>query len=198
MTDECEFCPDGHEAPERRPWAVYVDRVHLDHDEQPVSLIVCKTGGQHCAESDAEWLRQVIRDGKSDASLRAELAEARADIEYIEAERDRSDEAVERLLGVSEGLVRNFNTMLVSNSKAETERDGLRRQVEAAAIEALRDAAEQIEDGGLPGSHASGYYAGYEHGGYSCAERDAIAWLRREADRRARLFAAAGSVGGTE
>lgn len=59
----CEHCPDGHEDPRRRPWAVYVDEWR-DGDGQPISLIVSKTGCQHVAESDAEWLRQVIRDAR--------------------------------------------------------------------------------------------------------------------------------------
>ncbi len=65
---KCIHCMDGHEDPRRRPWAVYVDAVNLDHDGQPVRLIVAKTGGQHVAESDAEWLRQVIREARGDRS----------------------------------------------------------------------------------------------------------------------------------
>lgn len=60
----CEHCPDGHEAPERRPWAVWVSP-ERDEDGQPVQLTVSKTGSQHVAESDAEWLREVIRQAKS-------------------------------------------------------------------------------------------------------------------------------------
>jgi hypothetical protein len=60
----CEFCPDGHEDPTRRPWAVYVHPSQSDYDGQPISLVVSKTGCQHVAESDAEWLRQVIRDAR--------------------------------------------------------------------------------------------------------------------------------------
>lgn len=55
--------------------------------------------------------------------------------------------------------------------------------VKRTAIDALLDAADQIEDGGLPGSSAAGYYGGYERAGYQQAENDAVHWLRREAAR---------------
>lgn len=64
LFDSCPHCPDGHEPPERRAWAVWVDTRNVDGDGQSVQLIVAKTGGWHCSESDAEWLRQVIRDAK--------------------------------------------------------------------------------------------------------------------------------------
>lgn len=100
--NECEFCPDGHEAPERRPWAVYVNTVNVDHDRQPTDLIVCKTGGQHCAESDAEWLRQVIREARAGNALdqaRVELIEWGTGIrshtnEFMRLEGDPADRLV--------------------------------------------------------------------------------------------------------
>lgn len=72
--------------------------------------------------------------------------------------------------------------------------DALRNAAELAAEqrgadEALGSAAEQIEDGGLPGSAASGYYASYEVAGYGAAERDAVAWLKREQLRREEVVA---------
>lgn len=66
----CEFCPDGHEDPRRRPWSVMVSP-STDGDGQPITLLVGKSGCQHVAESDAEWLRQVIRNAN-----RAELRES--------------------------------------------------------------------------------------------------------------------------
>jgi len=53
----CPHCPDGHSDPESRPWAVYVTQ-HRDGDGQPTSLHASPTGGQHVAESDAEWARR--------------------------------------------------------------------------------------------------------------------------------------------
>jgi len=59
-TSECPFCPDGHQEPTKYNWAVYPDWEHLDKDGQPINLIVAKVDGQHVAESDAEWLRDLI------------------------------------------------------------------------------------------------------------------------------------------
>lgn len=61
MTNNCEHCPDGHDAPTRKPWAAWVS-AERDPDGQPTHLIVCKAGGSHVAESDAEWLRELIRE----------------------------------------------------------------------------------------------------------------------------------------
>lgn len=60
----CPHCPDGHSDPTTRPWAVWVGS-ERDGDGQPVSLRVAPTNGAHVAESDAQWLRQVIRDAKA-------------------------------------------------------------------------------------------------------------------------------------
>lgn len=62
---ECPFCPDGHEPPQRQNWAVIMD-TQGDSDGQPVHLIVCKSNMSHVAESDAAWLRQVIREAKQE------------------------------------------------------------------------------------------------------------------------------------
>jgi hypothetical protein len=72
---DCEFCPDGHEDPTRRPWAVYVHPSERDGDGQPISLVVGKTGCQHVAESDAEWLRQLIRDAQASTPPRRRYVE---------------------------------------------------------------------------------------------------------------------------
>lgn len=63
---ECPFCPDGHRDPLKYPWAVWVGQAR-DKDEQPTQLIVSRTGSQHVAESDAEWLREVIRKAQEKA-----------------------------------------------------------------------------------------------------------------------------------
>lgn len=57
----CPHCIDGHEHPLTHPWAVFVGP-HRDGDNQPTHLIVSKTGLQHVAEEDAEWLRDLIRN----------------------------------------------------------------------------------------------------------------------------------------
>ncbi len=54
---ECPHCEDGHEDPNRAHWGAYVD-VHKDGDGQPTILAVMKTGSQHVAECDAEWVRE--------------------------------------------------------------------------------------------------------------------------------------------
>lgn len=62
-TDPCPHCPDGHDDPNTKPWAVWVTSSRLDG--QPPNLCVAPTDSSHVAESDAEWLRQAIRDAKS-------------------------------------------------------------------------------------------------------------------------------------
>lgn len=56
----CEHCPDGHRDPAKRPWSVFVSE-DRDSDGQPTHLYVCPSGGGHVSESDAEWLRELIR-----------------------------------------------------------------------------------------------------------------------------------------
>lgn len=55
----CPYCPDGHRDPETCPWAVWVGP-ERDGDGEPVTLRVSPTGGQHVAESDAEWAREKL------------------------------------------------------------------------------------------------------------------------------------------
>jgi len=71
-TPECPHCPDGHDDPSTKPWAVSVGP-ERDGDGQPLTLHVGPTNCAHVAESDAEWLRQVIRDAK--ATRHAPLAD---------------------------------------------------------------------------------------------------------------------------
>lgn len=61
---DCPHCPDGHRDPNTRPWAAYMS-TYRDRDRQPTHLIVAPSSGGHVAESDAEWLRQVIRDARA-------------------------------------------------------------------------------------------------------------------------------------
>lgn len=85
LEPSCPFCPDGHEHPLTHPWSVFV-APERDKDGQPTRLIVEKTGWQHISESDAEWLREVIRknreyskkekDGEITTSIVAEQQEA--------------------------------------------------------------------------------------------------------------------------
>lgn len=58
---DCEHCPDGHTPADRgtQPWSVWVSE-HRDGDGQPMQITVARSAGAHVAESDAEWMRQVL------------------------------------------------------------------------------------------------------------------------------------------
>lgn len=60
MTD-CPHCPDGHTPPDggSQPWSVWVPESY-DRDGQPTHIIVARSGGAHVAESDAEWMREML------------------------------------------------------------------------------------------------------------------------------------------
>lgn len=62
--------------------------------------------------------------------------------------------------------------------QAESLTEQALREARAAA---LREAADELD---LPGSGATGYYAGYEHDGYRLATEAAEEWLH---DRAARI-----------
>jgi hypothetical protein len=62
--DDCPHCEPQHSNPWTKPWAAYVSDAR-DGDGQPTTLHVLPTDGSHIAESDAEWLRQVIRDARA-------------------------------------------------------------------------------------------------------------------------------------
>lgn len=64
VPSDCPHCPDGHRDPTTRPWSASMS-VYRDRDRQPTHLIVAPSSGGHVAESDAEWLRQVIRDARA-------------------------------------------------------------------------------------------------------------------------------------
>lgn len=69
---QCEHCDgDGHRDPRRVPWGVFVGS-ERDSDGQPTHLRVMRSNGSHVAQSDADWLWQVIR---SSSELRARVAE---------------------------------------------------------------------------------------------------------------------------
>lgn len=59
-TPACPHCPDGHRDPWTRPWHVRVAS-QVDSDGQPTHLMVMPTNGAHVAQSDADWLWQLIR-----------------------------------------------------------------------------------------------------------------------------------------
>lgn len=59
--DECPHCDPTHAEPTSRPWGVYMS-FERDGDGQPTHLRVSPSNGAHVAESDAVWLRQVIRN----------------------------------------------------------------------------------------------------------------------------------------
>lgn len=60
-TPACPYCPDGHRDPWTRPWHVRVAS-QVDSDGQPTHLMVMPTNGAHVAQSDADWVWQLIRD----------------------------------------------------------------------------------------------------------------------------------------
>lgn len=62
MTD-CPSCPD-HDDPRRKPWSVWVGP-----GEKPFALHVAPSAGGHVAESDAEWLRELISTHRSASAL---------------------------------------------------------------------------------------------------------------------------------
>jgi hypothetical protein len=57
--DPCSHCPDGHQPPHRRPWAVWVAEAR-DGDGQPTTIHVSRSDGAHVAEEDAQWIRDVL------------------------------------------------------------------------------------------------------------------------------------------
>jgi len=60
----CPHCPDGHKV--HQPWGAWV-RPHRDSDGQPVSITVMPSAGAHVAESDAEWIRELLNHHDLDA-----------------------------------------------------------------------------------------------------------------------------------
>lgn len=64
---ECRHCPDGHDNPRSKPWGVHVASTR-DGDSQPTTLHVAPSNGSHVAESDADWLRSLIRGDSADAA----------------------------------------------------------------------------------------------------------------------------------
>lgn len=70
--DSCEHCSPTHERPESRPWGVYV-APHRDGDGQPTHLVVQPSNGAHVAQSDADWLWQLIRAYRPPAEARVFL-----------------------------------------------------------------------------------------------------------------------------
>lgn len=93
----CEHCPDGHENPESRPWAVFV-AMERDGDGQPTHLYVAPTAGQHVAESDAEWARARLNYVVDEAEIEA-AATVEARVRFrrqrmnVGTSRDREEQA---------------------------------------------------------------------------------------------------------
>lgn len=56
----CPHCDPTHTDPTAHPWGVYVGP-ERDGDGQPTTLCVKPSDGAHVAESDAQWLWQLIR-----------------------------------------------------------------------------------------------------------------------------------------
>lgn len=80
LDQTCPHCPDGHDDPRRKPWSVWVG-IERDGDGQPTALHVAPSNAAHVAESDAEWLRELIR-----THCAAELEQLRVRLEDAEIE----------------------------------------------------------------------------------------------------------------
>jgi hypothetical protein len=59
--DACPHCSPKHGDPDTCSWGVWVNN-ERDGDGQPLRLSVAKSDGAHVAESDAEWLREILRE----------------------------------------------------------------------------------------------------------------------------------------
>jgi hypothetical protein len=68
----CPHCEDGHGAPGRTPWGVFVGP-ERDGDDQPVRLYVQPTAGAHVAWEDAWWLWRLIQERGPDADRPLDL-----------------------------------------------------------------------------------------------------------------------------
>lgn len=66
-TEPCPRCPDGHDDPTRKPWSAWVTTVTRS-DGTPSTLTVAPSDGSHVAESDAEWLREVLRNARREVT----------------------------------------------------------------------------------------------------------------------------------
>lgn len=57
----CPHCPDGHTPPTggSQPWGAFVGP-ERDSDGQPTTIYVMRSAGAHVAESDANWMYQVL------------------------------------------------------------------------------------------------------------------------------------------
>lgn len=64
----CPHCVDGHSDPRTRPWSVWVAGGR-DADGQPTHLVCAPADASHVAESDADWLRALIRSYRSLSGL---------------------------------------------------------------------------------------------------------------------------------
>lgn len=64
----CPHCPDGHTPADSgsQPWGAWVGP-ERDGDGQPTTIHVARSAGAHVAESDADWIRQML-NGPADAS----------------------------------------------------------------------------------------------------------------------------------
>jgi hypothetical protein len=63
---DCPRCPDGHTpfAGGSHPWNVRVDTDVVRGDGAPTRLIVERSAGAHCAQSDADALYELINGRK--------------------------------------------------------------------------------------------------------------------------------------
>jgi hypothetical protein len=56
----CEHCPDGHTPPDHgQPWAAYLVPAEGEAGK-PTAIHVARSAAAHVAESDAQWVRDVL------------------------------------------------------------------------------------------------------------------------------------------
>lgn len=61
----CPHCYDGdHSEPAAHPWSVYV-APETGADRRPIRLHVAPSDGAHVAESDAQWIRDLINQARN-------------------------------------------------------------------------------------------------------------------------------------
>lgn len=66
MTNPCPDCPDGHDDPRRRTWAVWMPPVTSGDGRHRV-IAVGRTDGSHVSDSEVAWLKSLIEDYRSDS-----------------------------------------------------------------------------------------------------------------------------------